>query len=56
MESGVQPSLLQNCHDQIVFTSFNLKVVFTSSYEREVWHFQKASVDYVRKVISGFQW
>ena len=36
VESGVQSSLHQNCHPQIVFTRFNLKVVFTSPYEREV--------------------
>ena len=28
VESGVQPSLHQNCHHQIVFARFNLKVVF----------------------------
>ena len=36
VESGVQSSLHQNCHPQIVFTRFNLKVVFPSPYEREI--------------------
>ena len=31
VESGVQSSLHQNCHHQIVFARFNLKVVFFSS-------------------------
>ena len=41
VESGVQSSLHQNCHPQIVFARFNLKVVFPRPYEREVWHFRK---------------
>ena len=54
-ESGVQSSLHQNCLHQKVFARFNLKVVFPPPYEREVWYFKKESVDYIRKVINGFQ-
>ena len=32
VESGVQSSLHQNCHHQIVFARFNLKVVFSPLY------------------------
>ena len=56
VESGVQSSLHQNCHHQIVFARFNLKVVFPPPYESEVWHFKKANVDHIRKAINGFQW
>ena len=56
VESGVQSSLHQNCHHQIVFARFNLKVTFPPPYEREVWHFQKANIDHIRKAINGFQW
>ena len=56
VESGVQSSLHQHCHHQIVFARFNLKVVFPSPYEREVWHFKIANIDRVRKAINGFQW
>ena len=55
VESDVQSSLHQNCH-QIVFARFNLKVVFPSPYEREVWRFKKTNVDYIRKAINGSQW
>ena len=44
VESGVQSSLHQNCHHQIVFARFNLKVVFPPPYEREVWHFKKKQI------------
>ena len=56
VESGAQSSLHQNCHHQIVFARFNLKVVIPPSYEREVWHFKKANDDPIRRAINGFQW
>ena len=55
VESGVQSSLHQNCHHQIVFERFNLKLIFPPPYEREVWHFQKANADHIRRAINGFQ-
>ena len=55
VESGVQSSLHQNCHHQIVLARFNFKVVFPTPYKREVWHFKKANVDHIRKAINGFQ-
>ena len=36
VESGLQSSLHQNSHHQIVFARFNLKAVFPPPYEREV--------------------
>ena len=39
-----------------MFARFNLKVVFPPPYEREVWHFEKANIDHIRKAINGFQW
>ena len=54
VESGVQSSLHQNCHHQIVFARFNLKVVFPPSYEREVWHFKKEQL--IRRAINGLEW
>ena len=56
VKSGAQSSLHQNCHHQIVFARFNLKVIFPFPYEREVWNFQKANADHIRKAINGFQW
>ena len=56
VKSGVQFSLHQNCHHQILFARFNLKVVFPPPYEREVWHFKNANVGHIRKAVIGFQW
>ena len=39
-----------------MFARFNLKVVFSPPYEREVRHFKKANVENIRKTINGFKW
>ena len=39
MESGVNPSLHPNCHHQITYSKFNLKIHYPPSYEREIWHY-----------------
>ena len=46
MESGVHSSLHPNCHH----AKFNLKIHYPPPYEREIWHYGKANVDYIRKV------
>ena len=42
MESGIHPSLHPNCHHQIIYAKFKLKVYYPPPYEREVWHYQNA--------------
>ena len=31
-------------------------MVFPPPYDREIWHFQNANNDHIRKGINGFQW
>ena len=38
LESGVHHSLHQNCHHQIIFAKFNLKVYYPPPYERTIFH------------------
>ena len=56
VELGVQSSLHQNCHHQLVFAVFNFKVVFPTPYEPEVWQLEKTNVNHITKAINGFQW
>ena len=56
MTSGIHSSLHQNCHHQIIFAKFNLKVHYPPPYEREVWHFKKANTDHTKMAINGFPW
>ena len=52
MESGVHSLLHPNCHHHNVCK--NLKIHYHPTYEREVWHYQKANVDQIRQEISEF--
>ena len=51
MESDVHSSLHENCHHQIIYAKFNLKIYYQPPYEREIWHYQKASTENIRKAI-----
>ena len=54
MESGVRSSLQPNCHHQITYAKFNLKIYYPPPYEREIWHYEKANVDHIRRSINEF--
>ena len=56
MESGVHSSLHPNCHHQIVFAKINLKIYYPPPYEREIWHYEKANADLIRRSIDQFPW
>ena len=54
IESGVHPSLHPNCHHQIIFAKFNLDIVYPPPYAREIWHYQKANIDLIKRAINSF--
>ena len=54
MESGVHLSFYSNCHHQITYAKFNLKIHYPPPCEREIWHYQKANTDQIRKAIEQF--
>ena len=56
MESGVHPSLHSNFHHQITYAKINLKIHYPPPYEREIWHYQEANIDQIRKAIEQFPW
>ena len=56
VESGVHPSLHPNCHHQIIFAKFNLKIYYPPPYLREVWHYKEANADLIKQAISNFNW
>ena len=56
VESGTQSSLHPNCHHQIIYTKFNLEVIYPPPYAREVWHYQDSNVDLIRRSINEFDW
>ena len=56
MEFGAHSSLHPNCHHQIVFAKINLKIYYPPPYEREIWHYEKANADLIRRSIDQFSW
>ena len=55
-ESGVHPFLHPNGHHQLIFAKFNLDIVYLPLYEREIWHYQKANIDLIKRAINSFDW
>ena len=56
VESGTQSSLHPNCHHQIIYTKFNLEVIYPPRCAREVWHYQDSNFDLIRRSINEFDW
>ena len=63
MESGVDFSPHPNCHHQInlyhqiVFAKINLKIYHPPPYERDIWHYEKANADLIRRsIVDQFPW
>ena len=54
MESGVHSSLHENCHHRIIYPKFNLEIYYPPPYEQKIWHFQKASIENIRKAVDKF--
>ena len=54
MESGVHPSLHSNCHHQVTYAKFDLKIHYPLPYEREIWHYQKANTDQLGRKSNSF--
>ena len=49
-------SLHENCHHQIIYAKFNLKIYYLLPYQREVWHYQKENIESIRKLRCQFPW
>ena len=56
MESGTRASLDVVCHHQIIFCRVNLKPSPPPSYNRKVWHYNRADIILLRRSIANFNW
>ena len=56
VESGVLLSLHPNCHHQIIFAKYNLKIHYPPPYFRQVWDYQEGDTKLIRWVIDLFGW
>ena len=53
-DSGVHSSLHSNCHHQIVFAKFNLRIAYPPPYLRVIWHYREANKRLIRRAIEKF--
>ena len=55
-ESAVNSSLHPNCHYQIIYAKFNLKVHYPLPYAREVSRHKEMDTDLIPRSIEMFNW
>ena len=48
---GIRPSLYNMCLHQIIYANISLKIHFPPSYKRDIWHYNRAQVDLIKKVL-----
>ena len=56
VDFGIYPSLHENCHHQIVYSKFDLKIFYPPPYERTVWHYQQADTELIKRSLESFDW
>ena len=56
MESGIHSSLHSNCHHQIIYARFNLKIYYPPPYERKIWHYKITDIDLTQQAICEYNW
>ena len=56
VESGVHPSLHEQCHHQIVYGELSIKNLSPPPYRRRIWFYDRADVLAIRKSIQMFRW
>ena len=55
-ESGVYSFLDANWHHQITYVKFNLNVVYSPPYGRELWNYKLANYDCIQRAIANYDW
>ena len=53
---GVDVSIFDKCHHNIIYGKINICVPLPPIYVREVWDYIKANIENIKKAISTFDW
>ncbi len=56
IESGVHPSLHEQCHHQIVYGRLSINNLAPPPFTRRLWHYDSANIDAIRRSIEMYQW
>ena len=52
----VDVSICDKCHHNIINDKINICVPLPPTYVREVWDYEKANIEHIKKAISNFDW
>ena len=55
-ECGINHSLFQTCHHNLIFANISAYIPISKSYSRESWDYKNANVEGMQKSISPFNW
>ena len=53
---GVELSLYEKCHHNLIYGKINLNVPLPPPYIREVWEYKNAKVENIQRSVSGIDW
>ena len=53
---GVDLSLFQKCHHNIIFGKTNIRILLPPNYVREVWDYSSANAENIQKAVRDFDW
>ena len=52
---GVDVSIFDKCHHNTIYNKNNIRIPLPPTYVREVWDYQKANIENIKKAISNFE-
>ena len=53
---GIDLSLFEKCHNDIIFGKINIRIPLLPSYVREVWDNSTANTKNIQKAVQNFYW
>ena len=56
INSGIKPSLHENCHHQITYAKFNLQIIYPPPYQRLVWNYKNANASSIQNALNMIDW
>ena len=56
INSGIKPSLHENCHHQITYAKFNLQIIHPLPYQRLDWYYKNANASSIQKTLNMIDW
>ena len=55
-ETGVELSIFEKCHHNLIYSIIDFKVPLPPRYLREVWDYKNANVNHIQSAVSNIDW